>query len=205
MTNATPTILVPSGSDADLGEATDIREVKPPVPILSAWSWLGPLLALVLLALVLWGMARFWRKRRARSAPSPPVVAPPHVRARERLHAALELLGRPEPFCVSISDTLRIYLEDRFELRAPERTTEEFLDELAMSPRLSFRQKETLTDFLTRCDLVKFARDEPGEPELRDLLEVALRLVDETAEERGLTGGAAGPVGRSAVATAVEE
>jgi hypothetical protein len=38
-----------------------------------------------------------------------------------------------------------------------------------------------LQDFLTRCDLVKFARMEPTIDELKGFLEAALRLIDETA------------------------
>jgi hypothetical protein len=93
----------------------------------------------------------------------------------------LALIGQPEPFCTLVSDTLRVYLEERFRFHAPDRTTEEFLDELQSSPMLSLPQKQSLGDFLVRCDLVKFARYEPGEPELRALHDAAVRLVDETA------------------------
>jgi hypothetical protein len=48
------------------------------------------------------------------------------------------------------------------------------------SPALEDPQKETLRDFLERCDLVKFARHLPPQPELRNLWEAAIRLVDET-------------------------
>jgi hypothetical protein len=41
-------------------------------------------------------------------------------------------------------------------------------------------QKESLGRFLESCDLVKFAKYEPGENELRDLHSSALRLVEET-------------------------
>jgi hypothetical protein len=41
-------------------------------------------------------------------------------------------------------------------------------------------QKESLGDFLASCDLVKFAKYEPGENELHDLHSSALRLVEET-------------------------
>ena len=75
---------------------------------------------------------------------------------------------------------LRIYLEERFSLHAPERTTEEFLHELQATELLNDNQKVFLEDFLRRCDLVKFAQHEPTEPELRELLESALRLIDET-------------------------
>ena len=67
-----------------------------------------------------------------------------------------------------------------FRSKAPERTTEEFLDELRGSPRLASRHQELLADFLTRCDFAKFARYEPGRQELEDIHNAALRIVDET-------------------------
>jgi hypothetical protein len=75
---------------------------------------------------------------------------------------------------------IRFYLEERFDFRAPERTTEEFLHELRATNLLLPDQKASLGEFLSRCDLVKFARYEPGESELRDLHVSAVRLVDET-------------------------
>jgi hypothetical protein len=51
---------------------------------------------------------------------------------------------------------------------------------LQATDRLLPDQKESLGEFLKRCDLVKFARYEPREVELRDLYDAAVRLVDET-------------------------
>jgi hypothetical protein len=79
-----------------------------------------------------------------------------------------------------VSNTLRLYLEERFNLRAPERTTEEFLVELRTSRHLTVDQKQSLGEFLESCDLVKFARFEPNEMALWQLHDAALRLVDET-------------------------
>jgi hypothetical protein len=112
-------------------------------------------------------------------APAVPVI-PPHVRARQRLQEALALIGRPREFCILVSDTVRLYLEERFDFRAPERTTEEFLHELRGTELLTRDQKESLGEFLNRCDLVKFAKYEPRQPELQDLHGSALRLVEET-------------------------
>jgi hypothetical protein len=97
------------------------------------------------------------------------------------LEQAWRHLSDPRLFCIAVSDALRAYLEERFQLRAPERTTEEFLQDLQTTPLLTVEQKLGLTEFLQRCDLVKFARDEPTESALRELHEAALRLVDETA------------------------
>lgn len=155
-----------------------LLDLKPPVAIPSGWEWLWWTLAALAVLAVLAALWRWWKYRRAHRPAPPPI--PPHVRALERLREALKLLGQPEPFVVAVSGTLRVYLEERFEFRAPERTTEEFLYELQATLLLSERQKAGLADFLERCDLVKFARYEPGEPELRELHDSAIRLVEET-------------------------
>ena len=161
------------------GVATNVlRDIKPPVEIASGWAWAWWTLgALALAALAFWAW-RVWQKKRL-EVPLIPVI-PPHVRARKKLEEALALIGQPREFCILVSDTIRLYLEERFDFHAPERTTEEFLYELQGTNLLLPDQKESLSEFLKRCDLVKFARYEPREPELRDLHAAALRLVEET-------------------------
>jgi hypothetical protein len=84
-----------------------------------------------------------------------------------------------------VSDTVRLYLEERFDFCAPERTTEEFLRELSATNLLTDAQKESLGGFLESCDLVKFAKYEPGENELHELHSSAVRLVEETEPSQG--------------------
>ncbi len=155
-----------------------LRDIKPPVVIPSVWLWVTWIVAALVLAAVLYWVWRYWRKKQAEVPPVP--VIPPHVRAKQKLQEALALIGQPREFCILVSDTLRWYLEERFDFHAPERTTEEFLYELQGTNRLTPDQKAGLGEFLQRCDLVKFAKYEPGEPELRDLHGAALRLVEET-------------------------
>lgn len=161
-----------------LANATDIREIAPPIDIPSGLAWLWWVLAglaIIIATLLFW---RWWRKR-ATQVPVIPTV-PAHVRAKQKLQEALALIAQPKPFVIAVSDAARWYLEERFNFRAPERTTEEFLHELQRTDRLTRDQKESLGEFLTNCDLVKFAKYEPGEPELRSLHTSAIRLVDET-------------------------
>jgi len=155
-----------------------LREIKPPVEIPSGWAWFWYSFGALTAALCLFLAFRYWQKRRAQVPPVP--VVPAHIHAKQKLRAALELIGQPREFCILVSDTIRWYLEERFDFRAPERTTEEFLHELQGTQLLTRDQKESLGEFLKRCDLVKFAKYEPGEPELRDLHAAALRLVEET-------------------------
>lgn len=169
---------MPTNQTASLVAANDIRDIKPPVTISSGWEWLWwTLVGLAIAALLFWAW-RHWQRRRAQVPIIPPI--PAHMRAKQKLQDALALLSQPKPFCVLVSDTIRGYLEERFTFRAPERTTEEFLYELQETDLLTRDQKESLGEFLQRCDLVKFAQYEPGEPELRSLHDSALRLVEET-------------------------
>ena len=155
-----------------------VRDIKPPVEIPSGWEWLWWMLGALALAALAFLAWRWWRKRQA----LPPIVpqVPAHVRARQSLQDALAWIAQPKPFCVLVSDTIRLYLEERFQFHAPERTTEEFLYELQGTNLLLPDQKDSLGEFLKQCDMVKFARYEPREPELRELHSSALRLVEET-------------------------
>ena len=165
-------------AQAATASATDIRDIKPPVEIPGGWEWLWWTLGTLAVAALLFAAWRYWRKRQAQIPVVPPV--PAHVRARQKLAEALALITQPKTFCILVSDTIRVYLEERFDFRAPERTTEEFLRELSGTNLLATEQKEKLGEFLECCDLVKFAKYEPGEPELRGLHSSALRLVEET-------------------------
>ena len=158
--------------------APDIRDIKPPIEITGGWAWLwwvAIAAAVAVAALLLWR----WLKLRKLNLVLPPPI-PAHVRAKRKLEEALALITQPKPFVVVVSDTARTYLEERFNFHAPERTTEEFLRELAGTRLLLPDQKESLGQFLESCDLVKFAKYEPGENELRQLHGSAVRLVEET-------------------------
>jgi hypothetical protein len=174
-------LIPPSAPQQSVASTNDIRPIKPPVAVPNPWVWVfwgvGIFLALAILGTVL----AIWQRAKSRRPMAPPV--PPHVRARQKLEAALLLIGDPRAFCIAVSDAVRVYLEERFDLRAPERTTEEFLRDLQKTSALTPQQKASLAAFLEQCDLVKFARFEPPEALLRELHESALRLVHETQYE----------------------
>lgn len=173
--------MITNATAQNAAMATDIRDIKPPIDIPTGWAWLWWTLAILFVvaaAILIW---RWWQKRKTFVSIVPPV--PAHVRAKQKLAEALALISQPKPFVTAVSDTARFYLEERFQFRAPERTTEEFLRELGGTKLLLPEQKESLGDFLASCDLVKFAKYEPGENELRELHGSALRLIEETEPE----------------------
>jgi len=170
--------MIATNNNAAATAASDIRDIKPPVEIPNGWAWLWwglIVLAVAVAALLLW---RLWKNRKLNVVLPPPI--PAHLRARQKLAEALALISQPKPFCILVSDTARFYLEERFQFHAPERTTEEFLRELGGTELLVPEQKESLGNFLASCDLVKFAKYEPGENELRELHGSAVRLIEET-------------------------
>ena len=98
--------------------------------------------------------------------------------------------GEMDAFFVRLSGVIRRYLEDRFGLRSPELTTEEFLDELAESPDLLRSHQQLLRDFLSRADLVKFAHLVPAPGDVEQSLDGARRFLESTRREAAAAEGA---------------
>ena len=169
--------VLPEGAVGD-----QLRPARPPLAALEG-PWLQrhwPWLAGALVAATALGGALFVWLRRA------------EARAREtafdRAAARLDRLRRQglpdasgvDAWYVELSDIVRRYIEARFGLRAPERTTEEFLAEAGRSAELSPPHRELLSAFLERCDRVKFARYSPAADESEDALALARRFLEET-------------------------
>jgi hypothetical protein len=130
-------------------------------------------------ALLVW-----WRRRHQPEAPE--LRIPAHELAyaelRELVEANLVEQGLIKEFYQGVSDILRRYLERRFGLHAPERTTEEFLAELAVDSTLSAEHKTLLSKFLQHCDLVKFAKLEPSEEEIQQTFDACKNVIEQTKE-----------------------
>ena len=129
--------------------------------------------------LVLAGLAWFGLRRGRRAA-----ERPAHETALARLDA-LEARGAPSPeeadtWYVELSDVIRRYIEDRFGLRAPELTTEEFLQQSGDATFLTAEDRDLLSRFLAQCDRVKFAGYQPEHEESQAALESARRFVEHT-------------------------
>lgn len=166
--------------DDDEG-AMEALELEPVPP--NPWPWIGGgAAAVAFLGLIAWS----WRRRPRRKPPAA-VDVPAHVRAEREL---LALRDRPrqtgaevEAFYVDVSSVLRRYIEGRFGVAAPERTTDEFLAECDGHPGLG-AARSGLARFLERCDLVKFAGDRPMGAVHEQVLEEALAFVASTRPDR---------------------
>jgi len=81
---------------------------------------------------------------------------------------------------VELSGLIRRYLEGRYDIRAPERTTEEFLHEARRAPELTAEHRELLSSFMVQCDRVKFAGYRPDADESLATLRAARGFVEDT-------------------------
>jgi hypothetical protein len=140
----------------------DINDVAPPASF--PFGWKNALIVVGCVAAAAAAFIVFWKRRRVRERIVPPLLA--HEIAYRKLEALLarRLVENKlyAEFTAEVADILREYIEDRFALKAPERTTEEFLVEVSPALPVDTEKKDILKKFLVHCDLVKFAALEPS-------------------------------------------
>lgn len=167
--------------DAPLEFRAPLGELGPLV-ISGRYQWLWMLATVVVLAAaVLFGI-RFWASWQSRTQQRSAYEV-----ARGDLDALI-MAPRPneqqmDAFFVQLSGIIRGYLENRFRLRSPELTTEEFLEELANSPDLVRAHQRVLREFLNRADLVKFAHLVPDPADVEVSLDSARRFLESTRDD----------------------
>jgi len=164
-------------------DASDIRDIAGPIgfPVRIPWYlWTA-------LILVLSGASAVFFLSKHRKAQEDFIPPKP---AHEIAYEALQRLknkdylkhGQAKMYYIELSDIVRRYLENRFNLRAPHMSTEEFLNTVKNNKLLSYEQKNLLREFLSHCDLVKFAKYEPPHKEVDLSFESAKKLIDQTRE-----------------------
>ena len=152
------------------------------------WVVIAGVLLLALVCGVAWLLTR----------PKPPVVVPPEVQASQ----ALELLRQqPEDGALlsRVSQILRHYVTDAFDLPPGELTTAEFCAMIANHSPIGPELSAALTAFLRECDQRKFSQSAPAAP--FSATAQALKLIDQAQTRRlALAQSAAQPT-QSSVAT----
>jgi hypothetical protein len=153
----------------------DIHEIAPPVDYSLVPPWVYYFA--IFLGLLVLGMITWWIWKRSQR-PKPQQSA--RDRALEdltRIRAEMEALT-PYQFSIRVSDILRGYVTDQYQLPVTRQTSVEFLSMLAKASPFSEDDKSLLEDFLNRCDLIKFARYDATIEDSRLLLKEATRFVE---------------------------
>lgn len=167
----------PSGDPGSAPPAgVQIRDIAPPVDVFPYPMWqviLVAAVALILLGLLIWWIARLIKNRPTPPPPSPRALA---LRSLEELRAKVNQL-EPYAFSIAVSDVLRHFADGQFGLRAEKQTSPEFLASISQFDALTEDDRRLLADFLEQSDMIKFARIGGSEETNRALLESAAAFV----------------------------
>ena len=154
--------------------AQALPDIAPPVNYSLVPPWMifvGSLIVLTIIGLAIWYGRRFFRKKQVTLSP------------RERTLAALSEIENevekiaPYQFNIRVSNILRRYVVEQFDLPMTRQTSVEFLNAIASAPNFGDEEKALLADFLNRCDLIKFARYDATTVDSRLLLDEARQFV----------------------------
>jgi hypothetical protein len=157
---ATTSLLLGADPASALPDTNTISKLRPPrgeIPP-TFWEQYGwwVVVGVVLLAAFAGGLVWFLLR------PRPPVLVPPHVRARQMLEP---LRQRAEDGVVlsRVSQALRYYVAAAFVLPPGEMNTSEFCRAIAGQEELGPQLSGAIQDFVRQCDVRKFA-PLPGAP-----------------------------------------
>jgi hypothetical protein len=154
--------------------AENATDIVPPVNYSLVPPWMifvASLLVLTIIGLAVWYGRKLFQKDKP--APTP----------RERALGALNEIEKdverinPYQFSIRVSEILRRYVMEQFDLPMTRQTSVEFLNAISSAANFSEDEKTLLADFLNRCDLIKFARYEATPSDSRLLLDEARQFV----------------------------
>lgn len=191
----TPTLLLEVHTVPTDTSIAKTKDIKPPFNEEFNWKWyldyiywgIGAIVFILLVVLITLYFAR--RKKNVVLEPEKPKI-PAHITAL----ASLEKIkaeqvwkeGLIKEYYSSISDTIRLYIEERFNVFALESTTDDIMKAFRTQV-VDKISKEKLEQILTLSDFVKFAKMSPIEDEHRFTLENAFDFVNGTKREEEIT------------------
>ena len=169
---------------------TKIKDIKPPYDEPFNWKWYLPqiymglaiLAAIIILIIII--------KKLSKKKPQEIIIEKPkipaHITALETLEKikseAIWKENKTKEYYSSIADTVRLYIEERFNINALELTSDEII-KIFKSQVVDSESKSKLNQILTLSDFVKFAKQIPIEAEHTLTLNNAFDFVKGTMRE----------------------
>ncbi len=169
--------------DTTKGNFDVVMPIQTPVSFEEIAPWLlGGFLGLALLVFVIWF---FWfRPKERKLFFKPKIVEPAHVIALRNLDRIKQQKhwqkGKLKLFHSELTDVIRTYFDQQYQLSTQESTTDEILRdvrEILADKKSSFEQ---LKEILERADLVKFAKFQALPDENERSLAYAYQIVEKT-------------------------
>ncbi len=171
-------------------EAKDIKDIKPPLEIkinYRRYIYYG-LVGLVIIGLII-GVIWYLKKRKKGEGlilKKKKHLKPAHIIAIEELeelkNSNLLSERKFKEFYIIISNIIRCYIENRYFIYALEMTTNQVCENLYNAIK-EVEIVELVQEFLSLCDIVKFAKYIPEEDENKKIVEQAFEIVNKTKIE----------------------
>ena len=170
---------------------TKTKDIKPPFAEAFNWKWYSKYFYwgfsfLVIIILIVLITIYFTKKNKIVVLKSEKPKIPAHIIALQSLEKIKnEQIWKEEKtkeYYSSISDTIRLYIEERFKVNALESTTAEIMKAFR-SQVVDKESKDKLQQLLMLSDLVKFAKQFPIISEHTFTLQNAFDFVNETKRE----------------------
>jgi hypothetical protein len=157
----------------------DLRDVKPPVDYPVDYVVFGVIDVFLIVALIglIYVMRRFLQGMRK------PLVLPAWSQAFRQLSELQQQQKPDKEYYFQVTAILRHYIEVRFAVKAPEMTTQEFLQSLKKGCPIPSRQEAILEDFLQQCDLIKFANVPVTRLDRQKAMAMVRQFIDETKDD----------------------
>ena len=173
---------------------TKVKDIKPPYDEPFNWKWYLPyaywglgILALAIIITIV--IVKLSKKKPEEIMVIEKPKTPAHITALATLEKikeeALWKDNKTKEYYSSIADTVRLYIEERFNINALELTSDEII-KIFKSQVVDSESKSKLNQILTLSDFVKFAKQIPIEAEHTLTLNNAFDFVKGTMREEAI-------------------
>jgi len=161
-----------------------IQDVKAPLKI--SFNWIN-LILIILIVLLILSLVIYFLKKRKKSGEGKKVIKkiiiPPHKKALAKLYELKEKKlwqqGKIKEYHSEVTQIIRDYFEERFNILALEMTSSEIIDAL-----LNKKDAQGVIDlvrvFFENADLVKFAKFKPLPKVNEEMMQQAIQIVKNT-------------------------
>jgi len=168
-----------------VSDSTEMKDIKDIIEESATLEDYMPYLIGLGIALILGLLIWFFLSRRKKEIPIelPPIIRPAHDIALEKLHELkneeIWQKGNIKVYQTRLTDIIRYYIEERYEVPAMESTSFEIVEYLK-DKDISTGLKTKLREMLEIADLVKFAKAKPAQNIHEKLMEDAENFVRTT-------------------------
>tara|TARA_B100001964_G_scaffold92236_1_gene103529 strand:+ start:22 stop:906 length:885 start_codon:yes stop_codon:yes gene_type:complete len=185
--------LILNVQTVELAEDSQLMDIKPPMEAPYGWSDIWPwLLVILIITLIIYLLKKYvFTKKKKEVKIKPKVVIPSDIIALNELailkDKKLWESGKLKQYHSEISEILRAYLEERFQILALELPTYDILQNLK-NRNLQKEDLIMLTTILQRADLAKYAKSKPTDSENNESMDLSVDFVKNTKEKEVVNG-----------------